>query len=222
MLTAAQQQALSSCKSHVVAPEFAQEHASTIKRISNGAVAIQFYPERILDQLLKDGCYRNAFETGASSGSNSFHKRKEWEDALFAGTYAESPATERVKYAFLHGFDRVRMTYGDSLIILKEDVKKRCTVTIGDSSAGPTPYRLTDPSSLLHDAKAVYRDSKWQFSWGYDTYLEVQVHGGINLATDVDRVLLNEEHHYNREIERMAEKLALTYNVPVQWKRIHT
>jgi hypothetical protein len=130
-----------------VSGSFNQEHQEIIGRIKQAPVAIQFYPERLLGQLIQDSYYRNAFEVGTSTGSSSLKQRKVWEDALFSQSYEKAAPVERVKYGFLHGFAPVRLTYGDSLLLLKEEIKERCTLTIGDSSgADCVPYGANDPA----------------------------------------------------------------------------
>jgi len=220
-LTAAQLEALKAAAVHPPPPGFQQQHAEVLQRITDAPVAIQFYPERILGKMINDSHYRNAFETGSSTGSSSLKSRKEWEDTLFGGSYATATAGERVKYGYLAGFSSVRLTYGDSLLVLKEHVKNRCTVTVGDSS-NPTskPYLLSDPISLLHDSKCTYNSKGWSFAWGYDTYLEAQVHGSIHLSSDVEKLVLDEKYSCNKQIIAYAKAFTKKHSCPVEFARI--
>jgi hypothetical protein len=74
-----------------------------------------FHPDRfdfkgttVAEALLKEGVYRNQFETGLSSGSMSAFpggERDRWENTLFAGAYHVQGVTgsERPKYG-PHGY----------------------------------------------------------------------------------------------------------------------
>ena len=76
-------------------------------------VVVHFHPDRfgfrgttVAEALLKEGVYRNQFETGLSSGSMSAFpggERDRWENTLFGGVYHAQAVTgsERPKYGAL-------------------------------------------------------------------------------------------------------------------------
>jgi hypothetical protein len=72
-----------------------------------------------LDYFIRDGLYKNLFETGTSSGCNITDIRASWENNLFNKIYSDDCApSERVKYGSLHLFNtksapKSSMIYGD-------------------------------------------------------------------------------------------------------------
>lgn len=201
--------------------ESIEKHDKAIDYLKNVVrVAIQMNAS-ILPSLIKDKHYKNMFETKTSSGSNSSAKRLEWEHKLFSCVYDGVDPVERVKYGFLYGINDVRMKYGDCLLILKDTVKNRCTVTIGDSSNDLKPYLLSEPSSILQDAFCSF-DAKtcdiigkrnktiygYKFNTGYDDYVEVQIHGKIILATDVEKIIISAKYCRDKTVIQHAEQFA--------------
>ena len=80
---------------------------------THARIVLHFHPDRfghntinVAESLLREGAYRNQFETGLSSGSTTAYpggERDEWERALFGGDY-HTPgvlASERPKYGAL-------------------------------------------------------------------------------------------------------------------------
>ena len=89
---------------------------------------------------MKDTHYRNQFETGKSSGSLCRDSRISWEDRMFGKKYNKASDTERVKYGTINFTNDPKgvnacVTYGPSYLLLKSDVRKRCTFTDMDSSS---------------------------------------------------------------------------------------
>ena len=117
-------------------------------------IAIHFHPDRPLadgttvsQALLRDGVYRNQFETGISNGLVSVAPggpRDVWERSLFSGAYHHNDnppaAAERPKYGALDltcAADGPAPRFGSCYLVLKSSVSRRSTLTFGGSQADP-------------------------------------------------------------------------------------
>jgi hypothetical protein len=86
-----------------------------------------------------DGRYRTMFETRTGGGSPDHEARRGWERRLFGDAY-DGHDEHRPKYgnvnflAHVKG-DRAAAHYGSSYLLLRPDVRARCTITSKDSSA---------------------------------------------------------------------------------------
>ena len=156
----------------------------------------------ILPLLLEDTHYRNQFETGTSSATLSPPSRNSWESRLFGNTYAAATPFEKVKYGCLNiwsapgGVPGAAATYGDSYIILKEEMRQRCTFTVGDSGGGKEVALFDDNcghvlSTLEPAALRALADGT---SHTLTSYVEVQVHGPLPLNRCVAALVLHARH----------------------------
>lgn len=165
--------------------------------------------------LLADGRYRNQYETGISNGGRSAvdgGSRPSWETQLF-GTLA-ADVTERPIYGAFditcdpHGGSP---RFGSSFLVLHSRCMERATFCMGDSHVGPTDVgtidELTPVLAGLADDAATGDGLDRGLSIGdlrraisgpvarparsLDGYIEAQVHGGVDLATDVVELVLD-------------------------------
>lgn len=84
-------------------------------------------------------CDRSQFETGTSSGKLSTNIRATWEDELFAKAYNGARAFDRPKYGSCNIANdpsgvRCCRVYGESYLVLGDNVRLRTTFTGLDSS----------------------------------------------------------------------------------------
>ena len=118
---------------------------------------LHFHPYRfglksttVAEDLLKDGLYRNQFETGLSSGSVSAFpggERDTWERTLFGGAYhAEGVmASERPKYGALELVrypDGPIPRFGSCYFVLRPGVSMRTSFTFMGSEHPRAMERL--------------------------------------------------------------------------------
>lgn len=201
---------------------FVSLHKKIINEILNiYPIAIQFNA-KILPKLNNDFCYRNMFETKYSNATNSLNKRIEWENKLFNNCYNNIHPKYRVKYGFLFEINNTRMQFGDSLIILKNNIKNRCTMTLGDSSNDLCKlYSFSDIVSFLHDKQCKYDNSKqtWSFNCYYSDYIEVQIHGPIILNRDISKIIINNKYYQNKEINNIAQDFCDKNNCLLEWTK---
>jgi hypothetical protein len=124
-------------------------YARALANLSREAhVAVHFHPERltrhgysIAQGLLRDGVYKNQYETGTSSGSPTAFaggERDLWERTMFGAAYVDmSLAAERPAYGALilatHP-DGPSPRFGSSYFVLRPEVSHRCTFTWGGTN----------------------------------------------------------------------------------------
>ena len=183
--------------------------------------------------LLKTGRTKNLFETGYSSGTSSVWNRTRWErrmtgDMRGVGLEAKPNLrvtsgkvltdTERPTYGLSglpdHLKSNMGKNYGDHYIVLKDNVKARSTFSYGDSDSvfdmGSftknnilTPFRR-DADHAVDALRAVVK--------GND-YLETQIWGGVNLSTDVEKILIGKRLAGN-QLNSIIE-IAKKYNLKI-------
>lgn len=123
---------------------------------THARVGLHFHPERlsrsglsVCEGFLREGLYRNQFETGLSSGSPSGFaggERDLWEKRLFGNAYhsVEVQAAERPKYGALEIMyhpDGPAPRFGSCFFILRPEVSRRSTFTFGGSHEDQAPER---------------------------------------------------------------------------------
>jgi hypothetical protein len=195
--------------------------------------------------LLADGRYRSQWVTGLSSGSRSAligGDRHGWEAGMFDGAYDVADATvERPVYGSLdlladpHGGSP---RFGSGFAVLKSHVLARTTMCIGDSHAGPRDVgTIVEPLALLAglaeqaaagsllgrpmglDELRAVLDGRLRSDRpgrNLDWYVEAQVHGGVDLASDVESVVLDPSFrgtHVERDLSQAADR----YGFRLDW-----
>lgn len=160
-------------------------------------VTLQFHPDRpfrdgtVIEALARDGRYRSQFETGTSNGGLTAHPggdRWRWESRMFDGRYDASDPAARPVYGAL---DRHEDPYGGSprfgsaYLVLGSHVTDRTTYCFPDSVFEPDaiggPERVAELVALADAAGHDYLDD----------YVEAHVHGGVELSTDVEAIVLD-------------------------------
>jgi hypothetical protein len=161
------------------------------------AVTLNFHPDRlwhgvpILLALARDGIYRSQFETGTSNGGLTAHEggdRWRWESAMFGGAYDGAAPHERPKYGALDLAGRstgAAPRFGSAHLRLKSHVAARCTFCYPDSVFGPADFGILDAMERVAQALRQSMDDP------LDDYIEAHVHGTIDLARDVDALVLD-------------------------------
>ena len=132
-------------------------------------VELSFHPDRriasganVAEELLRDGIYRNQFETAISNGSRSAHSggnRQEWEQRMFGGVYERCAASERPKYGALNicGYsDGSAPRFGSCYLGLRPQVSERTTFSYGDSATDPCEIGTLHRFDLIW--LAIFRD----------------------------------------------------------------
>lgn len=193
--------------------------------IMNYSRIIVHFPEQLLSTFLDEEKYKNLFEVGNSMGNNSTVTRKSWEAKIFKNYYDTSRDEDRVKYGSLlinpkstkHSIDITN--YGKCYFILNNEVKKRCTMTIGDSSqfnSASSLYTFKNIFQMLMSSKYVFdyaKDCYEHYMQGeigyvssYFEYIEVQIHGQLLFSRDIESIVLQDTT--SDELKKLAMRFA--------------
>jgi hypothetical protein len=148
---------------------------------------------KILESIIKDGRLKTQFESGSSNGVFDQTYRAQKEAKLF-GVPETAEAASRPVYGYVSSnadglvpFNSVSH-YGRVALKLKPHKRPGTTITGGDSlftHYKPTPMNKSTVDSF--DAKKLDSASSIEEASRY--YVEAQIGGGVNLATDVSEVL---------------------------------
>jgi len=181
-------------------------------------VTLHLHPDRlargvpILRQLARDGSYRSQFETGTSNGGLTAYPggdRWRWESRIFAAAYDAAPPADRPKYGALNFRHRLvggAPRFGSAYLRLAPHTLARTTFCYPDSFTEPDHFGvLSRLSALVELARAGHQDP-------LDDYVEAHVHGVIELARDVEAVVLDPCYR-GTPVEAAARALPC----PVQW-----
>ncbi len=199
----------------------------------------------VADGLAHTGRYVSQWVTGISNGGRSAFPggdRQRWERELFASVYEDADPTG-VDFPIYGAWDLLGEPHGGSprfgscFLVLADHVRERSTVCVGDSHAGPsdvgtfdTPWCVLaalaeqfDPGSqpgtpvarglfdLLDDPSPDAEPRR-----DLDRYVEVQVHGGVDLRADVDAIVLDPSFD-GTDVHRSVTELSERYDVEVEW-----
>jgi len=181
-------------------------------------VTLHFHPDRlvdgapILERMARDGVYRSQFETGVSNGGLTAHPggdRWRWESRMFGAVYDDEPPASRPKYGSLN-VRRRRIggspRFGSAHLRLTAAALARATFCYPDSVSEPAHFGIaTRMSSLVKLAEADDRDP-------LDDYIEAHVHGPIDIAADVEALVLDPCYR-GSAVEEAASRLGC----PVEW-----
>ncbi|MFC6706917.1 DUF3626 domain-containing protein [Flexivirga alba] len=183
-------------------------------------VTCSFHPDRwagpdandlVIERLARDRFYASQFVTGTSNGGLTAFRggdRFRWESALFGGAYDEADPDLRPKYGALnHRFRRAGASprFGSSYIRLAAHTLARTTFCYPDSFDDPSDFGVVGACSLTDLADADDRDL-------LDDYVEAQVHGHVDLVTDVEALVLDPSYR-GTSVEAAARDLPC----PVEW-----
>ena len=238
-------------------------------------VILHFHPDRLTQNgltvsegLLRDGLYRNQFETGTSTGSVSAFAggaRDGWERSLFGSAYHGEGISdgERPKYGAL---ELVRFPdgpiprFGSCYLVLRPHVSAHTSFTFMGSEDPNAAERIGTRdhldqvfAALLEEVEAggVSRPPWPPFSaptlgvpnltvgklfesvstnlpqWRQDprtgvpgrvldTQIEAQVHGPINLHSDVE-LLVADPSFRETEVGATLSEMSAKYQFPLEW-----
>lgn len=181
-------------------------------------VTLQFHPDRlhsgtpILQALASAGVYRSQFETGTSNGGLTAYPggdRWNWESRIFGTAYDDAPPAERPKYGALNFRRRAgggAPRFGSAYFRLKREVLRRTTFCYPDSAYDPHDFGVAERMALI---ALVERNCP---SDPLDRSIEAHVHGPVQLALDVEALVLDPCY---RETE--IEVWARAVPCPTEW-----
>jgi Protein of unknown function (DUF3626) len=196
--------------------------------------------------LLAHRTYRSQWETGISAGSRSAlpgGERHRFERDFFAGAYddIDSAAAPRPVYGawdLTHDDHGGSPRFGSCFLVLRPHVRERTTMCVGDTHAGPRDVGTFDePWSILAglaeqaaagnllnrrldtDALLAILDGQQLRRWAsrdLDGYVETQIHGGVDLADDVEAIVLDPSFR-GTEVEQLLGAAARRDRFELAW-----
>jgi hypothetical protein len=210
----------------------------TAKYLAYEAPVCIHFPPHLLSSLLKKGSYCNRFETGSSNGNPKKIPRLSWEDIVFKEAYKSAPAADRPKYGALNivndprGVKPCVSQYGCAYLQLKKELRPRITFTDMDTSNEDVTVvdchwkhvailMQSFTNDELCEVLQVGTGKKSQgdssvLSW----YKEVQIHGLIQLKTDVEKIVLDRSYFKKskrkKSINFLFTKIKEEYNIPCE------
>jgi hypothetical protein len=210
-------------------------------RPSDATVSVDREEGLLIDAFIVDGQYKNQFETGVTTGSNTAFEggaRDQWEWKIFDGGYHRGAfkPQERPKYgsfevqAFARGSAE---RYGNCRMVLKPGVRERITITPTDSSAC-TSRDVGTPESSAHVLLKLpdfgfsrlmtvargHGDTGPSPNFREEFYVESQIHGPVEFAKDVDHVVASASHS-DTEVGDKLRAWAEQNGIPILWS-LHT
>jgi hypothetical protein len=200
----------------------------------------------VVEGMARTGRYVSQWVTGISNGGRSAFPggdRHRWEQTLFAHAYADADPSN-VEFPLYGAWDLLGDPHGGSprfgscFLVLADHVRERATICVGDSHAGLTDVGTFDAPWCVLAALAEQVDQgsllgapvdqrgllvlldntpvRTTPRRDLDHYVEMQVHGGIDLRTDVDAIVLDPSFRATN-IERAVTELLDRYDVEVGW-----
>ena len=215
---------------------WAQRALEHVRRCASGdvldrslRVTLNFHPDRllhgatVLQWLARDGRYRSQFETGTSNGGLGAHPggdRWRWEQRMFGHAYDDAPPAERPKYGALDHRRRPlggAPRFGSAHLRLTGAVLDRTTFCFPDSVFEPTAVATADRFGLFSlverfDQRPLSDEIEAAEGGLLDDYVEAHVHGPVDLAADVEALVLDPSFR-GSPVEEQAPALG----VPVEW-----
>jgi hypothetical protein len=192
-------------------------------------VTLNFHPDRlfggvpILKAMARDGRYRSQFETRTSNGGQTAHHggdRWRWESRIFGGAYDAAAPALRPKYGALNRFRApfgAAPRFGSAHVRLAQHTLARTTFCYPDSVFEPEHFGVADRYALsdVADAHPALFPGAEEHD-PLDDYVEAHVHGVIDIAADVEALVLDPSYR-----DGPVEEDASALGAAVEWHAGH-
>lgn len=177
------------------------------------SVTLNFHPDAlcrgvpVIEWLAREGFYRSQFETRISNGGLTAMPggdRWRWESRIFGGCYDTTDPVMRPKYGALNFLKRATggsPRFGSAHLRLRPHVLARTTFCYPDSFLNPEDFAVADRFNLID--LALQRNASMD---ELDRYIEAHVHGSLQLADDVEAIVLDPCYRHT-EVEAAAKLL---------------
>ena len=220
---------------HIGGGSYTEEDLTQCLEYIREAPIIIHLKEMTLRVLVNDTHYRNQFETKTSGGKKDYAVRQQWEREMFSSYYDDVAGEMRVKYGCLNycgdilGVKSVRQRYGPAYILLKSHVGNRATFSLKSKSTrsetiatneyyahvlhGYDDVELMKVLDVCKSARLGGRPSKCT------EYKEVQIHGPICLATDIQALSIpGRQKDAGVSLARNVESFRKMTNCNILWQ----
>lgn len=182
--------------------EYMDEQFEKVKELVNDEAneLVIRVKEASMENILKDGEFKNQYTTLTSGGTYNPDWRKVVENNLFNipinAISRNRPIYGYISNKFVENGSRSfeLQKYGNIKVVLKDSIKDRCYFTMGDSmnnSARIIPSKLVDIQKYsIRPEELAF--NKWKNLGGFRGYPEVQIFGGVKLG-DIKYIELPKE-----------------------------
>jgi hypothetical protein len=173
--------------------------------IANRAPMVIHVHAKTIPILIEDGHYRSSFETNSTHGSASdatksgyMNARYAWESACFLKLYDKTTNFERPKYGALNFLNMCggvpsAISYGSCYMVLSNELRKRITISTGDTSGSRCIGVLDFCNHVLLALSYVELIEAIKIAIGViessshycGGYREIQIHGEMLLSRDI-------------------------------------
>ena len=201
------------------------------------AYRLTLLEDNIREGFLNDGRTKTLFETGRSHGSTFKSSRNGWERKIIDFKNSESAGgevdlkligpKERPAYSMMgipKAFESRRGEgYGESSLVLRDEVKDRSTFHLGNSSAECGAFTRGGASKLFeHDRDTTIgrNISNADMCLTGNDYLEVQTWGGVDLAKDVDHMVVagSAWNRLSSTAQKQWMEISNKYGFDLKWR----
>lgn len=177
-----------------------------------------------VEKIIKSGRFKNQFEAKSSGGFFNTECRANFEQIAFSYP-KDFPKKDHPIYGMF--MDKGKecnilwdgQQYGEVVFVLKQDVKKHATFTLGDSleNFSVVPSKVMEPSVKSLPVMEIWRKNNVNFSVAtvddattFVDYLEMQIHNTVTMA-DVDKIVF--PRNPARSLVDIMEKAGLKWEV---------
>lgn len=171
--------------------EYMDEQFNKVKELVNDEAneLVIRVKETAMENILKDGEFKNQYTTLTSGGTYNPDWRKVVENNLFNipinAISRNRPIYGYISNKFIENGSRSfeLQKYGDIKVVLKDSIKDRCYISMGDSmnnSARIIPSKLEDMQKYsVRPEELAF--NKWNNLGEFRGYPEIQIFGGVKL-----------------------------------------
>lgn len=171
--------------------EYMDEQFNKVKELVNDETneLVIRVKEAAMENILKDGEFKNQYTTLTSGGTYNPDWRKVVENNLFNipinAISRNRPIYGYISNKFVENGSRSfeLQKYGDIKVVLKDSIKDRCYISMGDSmnnSATIIPSKLQDMQKYsVRPEELAF--NKWDNLGEFRGYPEIQIFGGVKL-----------------------------------------
>lgn len=171
----------------------------------NNTVEIVSHSTLTFKNILDEPVFKSVYET-KTKGDVYLLQRTNIESKMFNKKYDNCDIKDRPKYASLNislnkNGNPLCSTYGNKVIVFNDNIKKRSSFMYGDSFGGQM-YLCTFeyPYALLYhlnkDIKKIQNIMN-RIDDNLTNYIEVQIHGHIDLVTDIKKIIVKQKEYEN-------------------------
>lgn len=169
--------------------------------------------------IIKDGRFKSQFESGKSGGGFSPKIRRDAEE-WGLGVPRDIKAEQHPIYGYFKTPEHGATAYGNVEFVLKNEVRQRTTITVGDSLGGFLD-KSTVGSPLNSITKASFADpyavdEMYKAGKISEGYIEAQIHGGVTVD-DVFEVIIHRDADYNRVVADKLEVICREKGIKVSY-----